>query len=102
MDNTRYTQTVIVVGLPPNSFTATVACGVDAARAELDNAHDERRWARFTSPAPLEHMKNRPILLSPGSITQVVAVFEQSVEIPAELRAQMSGIALPGTGRPVR
>jgi hypothetical protein len=101
MNNTRFVQTVIVVGFPPNSFTATVACGADAARKEINDAHDERRWARFTSPAPLEGMASRPIFLAPSKLGDVVAVFEQEVEIPAALRAQASGIELPGTGRRV-
>ncbi len=99
--DTHFTQTVIVVGFPPNSFTATVSCGAEAAKRELDTAHDERRWAKFTSPAPLEGMASRPIFLAPSKLGDVIAVFEQEVEIPAALRAQASGIELPGTGRRV-
>jgi hypothetical protein len=95
MNNTRFVQTVIVVGFPPNSFTATVSCGAEAAKRELDNAHDERRWAKFLSPAPLDGMKNRLIFIAPHKLENVVAVFEQEVEIPAELRARASGITLP-------
>lgn len=93
---THFTQTVIVVGFPPNSFTATVSCGAEAAKRELDAAHDERRWAKFLSPAPLDGMKNRPIFIAPHKLGDVIAVFEQEVEIPAALRAQASGITLPG------
>ena len=99
---TTFTQTVIVIGFPPNSFVANVSCGAEAARKELDTAHDERRWAKFTSPAPLAQMSNRPILIAPHKLGDVIAVFEQEVEIPAALRAQASGISLPGTGTPVR
>lgn len=98
---TRFTQTVIVIGLPPNSFTATVSCGAEAARKELDAAEREGRWAVFTSPAPLPGMSHRPVCISPNGIPRVIAVFEQEVEIPAELRAQAAGIELPGTGRRV-
>lgn len=100
--DTHFTQSVIVVGYPPAQFICTVACGADAARKELDTAHDERRWAKFTSPTPLEGMKARPIFIAPSKLGDVVAVFEQEVEIPAELRARASGITLPGTGTPVR
>ena len=100
--DTHFTQTVIVIGFPPNTFTATASCGAEAARKELDAAHDERRWARFTSPTPLEGMKARPIFIAPHKLGDVIAVFEQEVEIPAELRARASGITLPGTGQPVR
>lgn len=98
---TRFTQTLIVIGVPPNSFTATVSCGVDAAYKEIEAAHLERRPAKFTSPAPIEGMKHRPIFIMPGKLVDIIAVFEQEVEVPAELRAQASGIELPGTGRRV-
>ena len=98
---THFTQTVIVVGFPPNSFQATVSCGAEAAKRELDDAQLEQRWAKFTSPAPLEGMSHRPIFIAPNKLGDVIAVFEQTVEIPAELRAQAAGIELPGTGRRV-
>lgn len=99
---TTFTQTIIVIGLPPNSFTASVSCGADAAAKELEAAALEHRWAKFRSPSPLPGIPSRPILISYDRLGEVVALFEQEVGIPAELRAQMSGIALPGTGAPVR
>jgi len=101
-NSTHFTQTIIVIGLPPNSFSASVAAGADAVMRELDAAAKEGRHARFTSPHPLPGMSARPIFIHALRLDEIVAIFEQEVEIPAELRARNAGVLLPGTGSPVR